>query len=212
MTTPLILIGAGGFGRETIDVVEAINSRGDEPQWHLVGVADDSPSEVNLARLAVREIAYLGSIADLAGENARFAVGIGSPSVRARIAQQLEERGLLPATLIHPDASVGSQVEIGAGSIVCAGARLTTNIRIGRHVHINPNATIGHDTELEDFVSLNPSVSISGDCLIGARTLAGVGSVVLNGLRVGSDVVIGGAACVVRDVPSGVIVKGVPAR
>jgi acyl-[acyl carrier protein]--UDP-N-acetylglucosamine O-acyltransferase len=67
---------------------------------------------------------------------------------------------------------------------VC-GVRITTNIAIGQHVHINLNATVGHDTSIGDFVSLNPLASISGDCVIEDDVLVGVGGIVLNGLRLG---------------------------
>lgn len=209
-----MIIGAGGFGRETADVVEAINDAADEPVWDLVGVVDDAPSQENLTRLADRHIDYLGSIDNLVQESARpsYVVGIGAPSVRARLADRLDAAGFTAATLVHPDASVGSHCQISEGSVILAGARITTNVRLGRHVHVNPNATVGHDSSLADFVSLNPASSVSGDCVVGARVLVGVGAVVLNRLFVGPRAVIGGGACVVRDVPAGDTVAGVPAK
>ncbi|WP_416954718.1 hypothetical protein ACNKF0_20970 [Nocardioides sp. T5] len=106
----------------------------------------------------------------------------------------------------------GFDVEVGPGSILCAGVRLTTHIRIGRHVHLNLNATVGHDTTIGDYVSANPLASISGDCVIEDEVLIGVAGVVLNGLRIGRASVVGGSACVVKDVPPGVVVKGIPAK
>ncbi len=71
---------------------------------------------------------------------------------------------------MHPSVTMGAEVTVGAGSVLCAGARITTNIVLGRHVHVNLNATIGHDTVVGDYVSLNPLASISGDCVLGARS------------------------------------------
>lgn len=214
MAEPLVIVGAGGFGRETADVVEAINAASNDPVWDLVGVVDDSPSEINVARLADRGISHLGGTDDLIAqaERPRYVVGIGSPRVRKLLADRLDAAGFSAATLVHPDASIGSQCSVGEGTVVLAGARVTTNVRLGRHVHLNPNVTVGHDTELHDFVSMNPASSMSGDCIVEEGALIGVGAVVLNQLRVGAGALVGGSACVVKDVDAGLTVKGVPAR
>lgn len=214
MADPLVIIGAGGFGRETADVVEAVNATGDGPRWNLLGIVDDAPSPVNLARLSERGIDHLGSVEDLLRDPARphFLVGIGAPAARRSVAERLEAAGLRAATVIHPDASVGTECLIGDGTVVLAGARVTTNVRLGRHVHLNPNATVGHDTVLDDFVSLNPAASVCGDCVVGPGVLIGVGAAVLQQRRIGAGAVVGAAACVLHDVAPGAVVKGVPAR
>lgn len=216
MTKDLIVVGAGGFGREVLDVVDAVNSVSPEPTWTVVGIADDAPTEANLEHLRKRSVPFLGGTTELdgvdLGANVHYVVGIGSPAVRRLIADRLDAAGLVPATLVHPTVTVGFDVEIGAGSVLCAGVRLTTHISLGRHVHLNLNSTVGHDTTLGDFVSANPLASISGDCTIEDDVLIGVGGVILNGLTVGRGSVVGGSACVVRNVPPGVVVKGIPAR
>ncbi|QSR32856.1 sugar acetyltransferase [Nocardioides sp. S5] len=214
MADDLIIVGAGGFGRETVDVVEAINAAAAVPSWHLLGLVDDALTESNARRLRARGLRHLGSLEDLLALEARprYVVGIGSPLVRRRIAERLDAAGFSAVTLTHPQATIGSEVTIGSGTVVCAGARVTTNIRLGKHVHLNPNATVGHDTVLGDFVSMNPASSVSGDCVVEDEVLIGVGGVVLNQLTVGAAAVIGGSACVVRDVPPGAVMVGVPAR
>lgn len=215
MAKPIVVVGAGGFGRETLDVIDAVNAHAERPLWHILAVYDDAPSPENLLRLQQRGVEYGGSVQDLvdrAVPEISYVVAIGAPQVRRRIVAILEKSDLRAATLIHPDSSRGFGVEIGEGTIICAGARLTTNIRIGKHTHLNPNVTIGHDSVLGNFVSLNPASSVSGDCQVSDAVLVGVGAVILNQLVVGEGATVGAAACVVRDVAAGLTVKGVPAR
>lgn len=209
MPEPLVIVGAGGFGREAVDVVLALPS-----QYELLGVIDDGPSAVNLERLAALGARYLGTEHDwlASGTRASYLVGIGSPAVRAGVAARFDAAGIPAATVVHPRAGLGSLTSIGAGSIVCAGAQVSTNVTLGRHVHLNPNSTIGHDTVLEDFASVDPGAVVSGEVVIGAGTLVGAGAVVLQQLTVGPSSVIGAAACVTRDVAPGLTVVGVPAR
>lgn len=220
MKTPIVVVGAGGFGREVVDVVDALNAAAEDSgasdlPWELLGVLDDAPSEVNLERLAERSVAFLGGVDDFLGRTdpgVGYAVGIGSPAVRRAIADKCDAAGLVAATLVHPSVTMGARVTVGPGSVVCAGVRITTNIQIGRHVHLNLNATVGHDTLIEDYVSINPLASISGDCVVESGVLVGVAGVLLNGVRVGHDATVGGSACVVKDVAPGATVVGVPAR
>lgn len=211
--TPIVVVGAGGFGREVADVIAAINAASDAQVWDFLGIHDDSPSEVNLSRLDNRGVPYLGPILeDGRGMEQAYVIGIGNPSGRAVLAERLDGWGWSPATLVHPAAVLGTQVRLGDGTVVCGGVQVSTNVRTGRHVHLNPNVTIGHDAHLEDFVSINPAATVSGEVRVGARTLLGANSIVLQGLTVGMDAMVGAAGCAVRDVPAGAIVKGVPAR
>ncbi|GAA1131350.1 acetyltransferase [Citricoccus alkalitolerans] len=209
----LAIVGAGGFGREVADVVEAINKDSEGGVWNLIGVFDDAPSEANLRRLSDRGISYIGAIPEVwSGPEIHFVVGIGSPTIRMKVANLLEGLEWKPATLVHPVAQCGSRVRIEPGTVVCAGVQISTNVSLGRHVHVNPNATIGHDSELQDFVSVNPAATVSGEVLIAAESLIGASATILQGLRIGQRSLVGASACVVQNVEADTRVKGIPAR
>ena len=207
----LVIVGCGGFGREVADVISAINAQA--PTFDLVGFVDDDPSSEDIERIARLGLPLLGTVADaLAGPARQYALGIGSGTVRRLLDRRFEAAGWAAPVLVHPQSSIGADVDLGPGTIVCAGARLTTNIHLGRHVHVNLNSTIGHDTSLLDYVTVNPLVAVSGSVTVGEASMLGTHSAVLQNLTIGHDSVIGGSALVVKDVKDVVVVKGVPAH
>lgn len=214
MVEDVVVVGAGGFGRETLDVIDAHNLASGERKLRVLGVADDAPSVLNLARLTARGVSHLGTIDEVlaAFDSAGYVIGVGNPRVRHEIALAFEAANWRPVTVTHPSATIGSASLIGAGSVICGGAQLSTNTRVGRHVHINPNAIIGHDSVIEDFVSVNPGAIVSGDVLVDRGVLIGAGAVVLQGLTLGRDGTVGAHACVTRSTDRDVTVVGIPAR
>jgi sugar O-acyltransferase (sialic acid O-acetyltransferase NeuD family) len=213
-TKQIVLVGAGGFGRETIDVIDAINSVDVEPTFEVIGAVDDDPKSVNMDLLARRGVGYLGAIRRLPIDfpQARFVIGVGNPKVREEIAEFLSEFGMSAVTLVHPKSVIGSLSSLGPGTVICAGVQISTNVVLGEHVHVNPGAVVGHDAHLSSFVSVNPGAIISGNVAISRGSLVGAGAVILQGLTVGSRSVVGAGAVVVKNVEAGSTVKGVPAR
>jgi len=212
MSTPLVIIGCGGFGREVHDVVDAINEV--EPSWDLLGYLDDRPDQTNVHLVESRGSKVLGDTGWMlsAPRDVRFVIGIGTGEVRRTIDERLCAAGFTAATLVHPTATFGHDVRLGQGSVICAGVRATTHISLGRHVHLNLNTTVGHDCTLEDYVTVNPLVAISGCVSVGTESMLGTHSAILQNLALGERCVVGAGSCVVKDVPSDVVVKGVPAR
>lgn len=205
---PIVIVGAGGFGREVLDVIEAINAAGGDLEFR--GFVDDGPVEEEL--LARRGAMLLGSVTPVALSGAGFVIGIGSAEPRRRIAQQLSSSGHQPLSLIHPAATLGSDVRLGAGCILAAGVRVTTNVDIGEHVDLHVNCTIGHDSIVSDFVSVFPGATVSGNVTIGAGSTVGTGANVLPGVTIGEGSFVGAGAVVTRDVESGQTVIGSPAK
>jgi sugar O-acyltransferase (sialic acid O-acetyltransferase NeuD family) len=208
MSTPIVIVGAGGFGRELLDVIEAVNVL--QPTWDFLGFLDDKDPDEDL--LGRRGAKHLGSSEELANLDADYVIGIGSGEVRNRIDALATSAGRRPATLVHPSATVGSDVELGEGTVVCGQVSITTHVRLGRHVQVNPGCTLGHDVVLEDNVTLLPGAAISGNVLLREGVTVGARAVVLQGLEVGAGSMIGAGAVVVRSVLAGSTVVGVPAQ
>jgi sugar O-acyltransferase (sialic acid O-acetyltransferase NeuD family) len=205
--TRLVIIGAGGFGREVYQLLRDINAAG--PTFDFLGFLDDG--DVRLPLLARLGAPLLGASSILPGLGASFVIAIGSPDIRRRIDERV--RSSAPtANLIHPTATIGSDVEVGDGAVIAAGARLTTNVTLGRHVHVNVNCTIGHDVLVEDYATLYPGVHLGGGSVIEDGVTLGTGCVVLPGVRVGRGAMVGAGAVAGRDVRPNTTVVTATAR
>jgi sugar O-acyltransferase (sialic acid O-acetyltransferase NeuD family) len=204
------LIGAGGFAREVLDLIEALIAHGDN--LSLAGIYADGHADTAL--LAARGYEFTGPVDSLPPPTSddRFVIGFGQPAGREKVDHVLLAEGWQTLALVHPLASLGSAVSLGPGSIVCVGARVSTNVMLGRHVQVNPNATVGHDAVLDDYVSVNPLASVGGNSHVHRRSLVGTGANIIERITIGPDVVVGAGAVVIEDVLGGTTVVGVPAR
>lgn len=213
MATRLVVIGGGGFGREVLDVVEAVNNYHGSSVLDVVGVLDDgAPDHALLKPYGVSHLGPVSILGEL-DEDVGYVIGIGKPAVR----RMLDELGLQlrrsSPVLVHPTAVVGQRgVNLGPGTIICSHVSITNHISLGRHVHVNINSTIGHDAVLEDYVTLSPLVAISGNVRAESGAFFGTGSKVNPGLNIGSGAVVGTGAAVIKDVAQDQTVVGVPAR
>lgn len=212
MTTGLVIVGCGGFGREVHDIVDDLIAAG--APLALIGYVDDAPTESNVRHVERRGARVLGTRSwfRTANPQTQYVIGIGNGSVCREIDQELTGLGFTAATLVHPQASLGFGVELSPGVIICAGARVTTNIRVGRHVHVDRNCVVGHDSVLEDYAIMYPLAALSGGARLGESALLGAAGVVLRNITVGCDAMVGAASLVTRDIPAGALVKGVPAH
>lgn len=157
MKQPLVIIGAGGFGREVAWLVDEINQW--QPTWEFLGFVDDFVSGHT-----VEGDPILGKTDDLAQMNPRPAVvcAIGDPVTRKKLVRRYAELGFSFATLVHPSVLRSRYVEIGEGSIICAGTVLTTNVSIGAHSILSPNCTNGARLDSRPFLKSHAGHQHSG--------------------------------------------------
>ena len=212
-TERIAIYGGGGFAREVAWLVQACAAAGVD----CVPVCFIEDNEARQGSILNGLPALSLEQTRLRFPDARVVAGVGSPRTRERLMERASAAGFEFATVIHPRVERSEWIEFGAGTVVCAGNILTTNISMGAHIQINLDCTVGHDVVFGDYTTLAPGVHISGWVHTGKRVYFGTGAVVVNGVEdaplvLGDDVVVGAGACVTKSVPPGLTVVGVPAK
>lgn len=205
---PLVIVGAGGHGREALDIVNAINLV--DPTYEMVGFVDDKRAVGEKAEPT--QYPVIGGLDVLEEIDACYVLAIGLTDVRRIAAERLKSLGRGPVSLLHPSATMGSQITRGEGLVMAAGARLTHAVDLGDHVHLNVNSTVSHDCSIGSFVTITPGVHLSGNVRVGDGVWLGIGAVATQGVTIGADVTVGAGAVVIDDLPAGCTAVGVPAR
>lgn len=206
----IVIIGAGGFAREVLDILDACNEDGD--LYNTLGYIVEP--DFGTAGMIVNGKPILGGLEWLEKHRKEvFAVcGIGAPEVRHRLVIEATKAGVCFCSITHPSVRLSRWNSIGTGVVISAGCLLSNHIQIGNHVQINPGCIIGHDVTIEDFVTVSPGVNISGNVKIFMGCNLGTGINVINRLTIGKWSVIGAGSTLIRDVPPNSTVVGVPGR
>jgi sugar O-acyltransferase (sialic acid O-acetyltransferase NeuD family) len=204
---PLVIIGAGGFGREVACLVNDINQQ--RLEWNLLGFVDDEDIKQTSESFSV--IGVIDSICNL-DPKPWVVVAIADTKLRKKLANRLKKMNIPLATLIHPSVIHSEYINIGEGTIICAGVIITTNVRIGSHCIINLGSIIGHDTVLGDYTSMMPGTNLAGEVRVGEGCYFGLNSCVINRTTIGEWSIIGAGATVVDDISAYSLAVGVPAR
>ncbi len=203
MKDKLIIIGASGHGKVVADIAIKMN------KWQSIAFLDDDETIMTSMGLEV-----IGMTADAFTykDEADFFVAIGSNATREKIQEQLVDEGLNVVILIHPSAVIGTDVEIGIGSVVMAGVVINSSIRIGNGCIINTSSSLDHDNIIEDYVHISPGVNMAGTVKVGKGSWIGIGSVVSNNVNICSGCKVGAGAVVVKDITEPGTYVGVPVR
>lgn len=207
MNRRLVIVGAGGFGREIHAWVRT------SPEWRertriegVVFIDDRVPSVPVRAPIVSTLSNFKPEALDL------VICAIGSPEVRQSIVDELRTRSVEFASFIHDRAVVGDDVVVGVGSVICPDVLLTCDVMIGEHVHINAGCMIGHDVSIGDFVTLSSACNLTGGVRVEDRAFLATAVTIIPGVSVGNGAFVGAGSLVLKDVPAGVTVFGNPSK
>ena len=211
MTTPIVILGAGGNSLGIIDAIEALNTI--RPTYRIEGILDDIPENQGRVMLGAKVIGRIEDAPKLSG--CKFVNGISSVASFRKIPEIVRRAGVGTErfeTIVHPRATVASSARVGAGSTILAGSVICPETEIGHHVIILQNTTVNHHTRVGDFTTLSAVITILGYIEIGANAFIGGGATIAPKVKVGAGALVGAGSVVIRDVPPGRVFAGNPAR
>lgn len=204
---PLLVVGSGGFARETVEAVRA------GAAFDVLGYLDDDASRHGRALAGVPVLGPVDVAAD--HPDAAIVLATGRPAdygSRRRLADRLGLPAERYARVVHPAAVIGGSCRLGAGTVVLAGAVLTADVQVGSHVAVMPHVVLTHDDDVRDFVTLASGVRLGGGVRVEENAYLGAGALVREQRRVGAWALVGMGAVVTTDVPAGEVWVGNPAR
>ncbi len=202
----VFVYGSGGHAKVVADIL----IRGGT---EVVAILDDDESRVGIHILdcpVVRADVALDMLCNQGVEGGIIA--IGDNRIREEKAELIRHKGYRLESAVHPSAVIASDVQLGEGTVVMAGAVVNPGSTIGENCILNTGCTVDHDCSIGPHVHLSPGVHLGGCVTIGERTHIGIGASVLNNLTIGANTIVGGGAAVIRDLPDGVTAVGVPAK
>ena len=199
----IVIAGYGGFAREIKFLIDRINK--ETPLWDFCGyVVDD-----DIAGDVFGNDEYICNMK----EKISVVIAVGSSELRKKIYNLYQENpNILFPNIIDPSVIMADDIKMGQGNIICAGSILTTGITLGNFDVINLHNTIGHDSVIADYVTINPGCSISGNVTIGYCSNIGTGTRVIQGISIDEKVVTGAGSVIIDHITEGSTAVGIPAR
>ncbi|HPF40601.1 MAG TPA: acetyltransferase [Phycisphaerae bacterium] len=203
----VVIFGAGGHGRVVLDILAQAQS------YTPIGFLDNN---VQLHDRRVDGLKVLGGVAHAAELYAkgvrRAIIAIGDNGVRRDIARRVEALGFELVSAIHPSARLATNVTLGKGLVIAAGALVCAHAQIGDYAILNTGCIIDHESMIGMAVHICPGVRLAGHVVAESGAFVGIGATVIQNVRIGFEAIVGAGAVVVKDVEPMTTVVGVPAQ
>lgn len=210
MKERILIIGAGGFGREILGWVEDEISAGAQPTWEVGGFLDAQPNALTGFDVDLPVVGDPREYVPRADD--RLICAIGDPQTKLTVCETLQKRGGIFPSWVHHRAYVGARSRIGTGTILLPFSFVTVDSILGDFVTLNARAGVGHDARIGDGCTVNSCCDITGGVQLGRGVLLGSNVSVVPRVKVGDFAKIGAGSVVYHRVKSGTTVIGVPAK
>ena len=207
MDKRLIIMGAGGFGREVLQYAQHINAI--EKRWSFIGFLDTDPEALKGKKCTAEVIASDAEY--VIQPNDEFTCAIGQGNLRKKVMSAMKERGARFVNIIHPTAIIADSATLGEGIVVCPHVLVSADVTVGDGCVFNAYSSIGHDAKIGEYSIINSFCNITGGCELGNNVFMGTSSHIVPGICVGENAYICAGSTVVTKIKPNTKVFGNPA-
>jgi acetyltransferase EpsM len=203
--TAILIYGAGGHGKAVIDLLRSLGS------YRIAGVLDDDPVLSGVSQMGLPLLGGGEQLGRLYQQGIRLAVnavgGIGNLQVRIKVFRRLAEAGFNCPAVIHPSAVVEPSADLAPGVQIFPQSYVGSEAQVGYGTIINTGAIVSHDCQLGPWVNISPGAILAGGVQVGSGVLVGMGATINLLAKIGPGARIGNGATVKSDVPAGGVVR-----
>jgi len=203
----IIIIGAGGFGRE---VYLWAKDSFPKDQYTIKGLIDDNPTILDDYNMDINVIGNLDNYK--IKKQDRFLFAIGDINGKKSLIIKMKKKGAKFLTLIHPTAIVANTAKIGEGIIICPFVTISDNVQLGDFAMLNIYSSCGHDAKVGNYCILSPYATLNGFVILEDEVFLGTHSTIISYKKVGYKSKVSANSVVMRDVPPNKMVFGVPGK
>jgi len=205
----LLIIGAGGFGRELLQYAKDVLGAG-RTEWEISGFLDDNLNSLDGYSYTHKVVGTIDG--HVVSDEYVYVCAIGDPRVKLSIAGRFLKEGANFINIIHPTAYVAGNCKMGVGVVLCPRASVTTDVALGCFVAIDVNSICSHDVKVGDGCTVSHFCDLTGFASLGEGVFLGSGVSILPGVKIGDHARIGAGSVVLSDVKAGETAYGVPAK
>lgn len=204
----LIIIGAGGMGRDVYDI--ALHSIGYGKDFMVKGFIDDN---VHSLDSFCGYPPILSTIKEyIPQENDVFTCSLGNVQVKEKLCELIKSKGGVFKTLIYENAQISKNVKIGAGCIIGTHALICSDAQIGENCLIQSFSCVAHDCIVGNYSRIDVRALLVGGVQVGNKVTVHTNAVVSHNVVLEDDSIVAAMSFVIRSVKKGTTVMGNPAK
>lgn len=206
----IVGLGAGGHAKVVIEILQR------NATLRIIGLLDRDDALWGRQVLGIPVLGGDDLLPELYGRGVRHVfIGVGSTgdaTTRRLLYEQARASGFTVASAVHPSAVVSPSAALGAGVALMANAVVNAGADVAENVIVNTGAIVEHDCALGPHCHIAVGARLCSGVRVGAAAHIGAGATIRQGIAIGEGAVVGAGAVVVKDVPPGTTVIGVPAQ